>query len=126
MKAQQAQALEPLEQQIAHVVAEHPEYHHLLTSDNTADRDWLPEQGMSNPFLHMSMHLALRDQLSGNRPPGITAVGQRYLARYGEAHRAEHEMMECLAEALWQAQRAQSLPDEAAYLRCLGARLGEI
>ena len=115
-KYQQQQDMQPLERQIAEVVREHPEYHGALQQD---DRDYLPEMGETNPFLHMGMHLALRAQLATNRPAGIQACYQSLLAGKGSAHEAEHARMECLAEALWKAQRNGQMPDETDYLRCL-------
>ena len=118
-KLREGAALEPLERQVAEVVREHPEYHALLESDAALDRDFTPEGGQSNPFLHMGMHLALREQLAGNRPDGIVSAYQRLLLRLSDAHEAEHRMLECLGSALWEAQRNNRPPDEAAYLQCL-------
>ncbi|MGD8977321.1 MAG: DUF1841 family protein [Gammaproteobacteria bacterium] len=112
--------LEPLQAQIANVVAAHPEYQPLLESgEDVIDRDWLPEQGLSNPFLHMGMHLAVREQLSTDRPRGIVAVHRGLVRQFGDAHEAEHRMAECLAEALWRSQRSGLPPDEDAYLDAL-------
>jgi hypothetical protein len=114
---------EPLEMQVADVIAQHPEYHALLEAgEPVLARDWRPEDGESNPFLHMGLHLALREQVATNRPPGIAALHRDLAARLG-LHEAEHRMAECLAEALWQAQRSNSLPDEVGYLETL-RRLG--
>ncbi|MDH5483615.1 MAG: DUF1841 family protein [Gammaproteobacteria bacterium] len=118
-KFQQGQPLQPLEQQIAEVISEHPEYHKLL---NNIEADFFPEAGETNPFLHMGMHLAIREQMSTNRPMGIINCFQLLTKKTSDSHGAEHEMMECLGEALWQAQRNGSLPDEAAYLACLKQR----
>ncbi|HRP88368.1 MAG TPA: DUF1841 family protein, partial [Gammaproteobacteria bacterium] len=105
--------------QVADVIEQHPEYHALLGRDGDAlDRDWTPEHGESNPFLHMGLHLALREQVATDRPAGIAALHRRLAARHGE-HEAEHRMAECLAEALWRAQRNNSLPDEVSYLEAL-------
>jgi hypothetical protein len=110
--------MEPLEAQIADVVALHPEYQAALErSDAVLDRDYSPEGGQSNPFLHMGLHLAVRDQLSTDRPPGIRAAFEALAARMNDPHEAEHRIIECLAEALWEAQRASRMPDEQAYLR---------
>jgi hypothetical protein len=109
--------LAPLEAQIAAVIAEHPEYHAWLESgDETLHAEFSPEQGQSNPFLHMGMHLALRDQVATDRPPGIAALALRLGTTLGTAHAAEHRMMEALGRALWEAQRAGRAPDEQAYL----------
>lgn len=113
------EALEPLERQVAEVVSEHPEYHALIESDAALAQDYTPEMGQSNPFLHMGMHLAIREQLGSDRPPGIAAAYRTLLLRLGDAHEVEHRMMECLGQALWEAQRAGRAPDEAAYLECL-------
>ncbi len=112
--------LEPLEDLIASVILEHPEYHRLLESgDAVLERDYLPETGEINPFLHMGMHIAIREQIAGNRPAAIKTLHRQLVERCGGSHEAEHHMMECLAETLWQAQRAQMPPDERAYLECL-------
>jgi len=69
-----------------------------------------------NPFLHMGLHLAVREQVSIDRPPGVRELHRLLQARYGALHRAEHALMEALGEALWQAQRAGKPPDEEYYL----------
>lgn len=110
---------EPLEHQVADVIEQHPEYHALLGRGGDAlERDWMPEQGESNPFLHMGLHLGLREQVATDRPAGIAALHRKLAARLGE-HEAEHRMAECLAEALWHAQRNNSLPDEVSYMEAL-------
>ena len=112
--------MEPLEHQIGSVVEQHPEYHPVLEQDAQAlHRDYSPEGGQSNPFLHMGMHLAIREQVATNRPTGITAIHAALATRLGSAHDAEHRMIECLGEALWRAQRSGLPPDEAAYLDSL-------
>jgi hypothetical protein len=110
--------LTPLQAQVADVVALHPEYHSLLTPD-ALDRDWTPEQGQTNPFLHMGMHLALREQVSTDRPKGIRDVHTLLVRRHDSAHEAEHRMMEPLGAALWEAQRQGVAPDEQRYLAAL-------
>ncbi len=113
-------SLTPLEQQITAVVKEHPEYHQLLENKEASiSADYLPEMGDSNPFLHMGMHLGLREQVNTDRPAGIAELYQGLVALKG-IHDAEHEMIECLAEAIWQAQQNQTVPDDVAYLECLG------
>jgi len=112
--------LEPLEAQLAAVIAEHPEYVAWLESgEQVVAADFTPEGGRENPFLHMGLHLAIREQVSTNRPPGITDIHQKLSTRLGGAHAAEHAMLEPLAEALWEAQRAGRMPDEQAYLERL-------
>jgi hypothetical protein len=112
--------MEPLEHQLATVVEQHPEYQPVI--EGTADvleREYAPEGGQSNPFLHMGMHLAIREQVATNRPSGIAAVHAELSQKLGAAHEAEHRMIECLGEALWTSQRTGVPPDEAAYLDAL-------
>lgn len=105
------------------VLLQHPEYHPMLADpEGYAERDYLPENGETNPFLHLSMHLAIEEQLSIDQPAGIKALYSRLLARCGEAHEAQHRVMDCLAETIWQAQRHQSAFDGALYLDCLRRR----
>ena len=118
-KMQDLQLLEPMEALIAEVIESHPEYHELLTnSHETRERDFNPDDGQTNPFLHMGMHIALREQAGVDRPVGISETSQRLTAKMGQ-HEAEHAMMECLGQALWQAQRDNQPPDESVYLECL-------
>ena len=122
-KQQQNAPLTALESIIGDVIRLHPEYHSLLEMpDKALDRDWRPEGGETNPFLHMGMHIAIREQLSIDRPAGIKAAYSALLARTGDPHATEHQMLECLGEALWKAQREGRLPDEQAYLASLRAR----
>jgi hypothetical protein len=108
---------EPLEAQVADVIALHPEYHAVLEgADDTLARDYTPEGRQSNPFLHMGLHLAARDQITTDRPAGIRKAFQTVAARLGSEHEAEHRIIECLAEAMWEAQRSGRPPDEQAYL----------
>ena len=110
--------LEALEQVVLDIIFQHPEYHKILEMDETdvAAMEFLPEAGMTNPFLHMGMHIAIQEQIGSNRPEGITALYQQLLAGYPSAHDLEHSMMECLGETLWQAQRNNIMPDEMQYL----------
>jgi hypothetical protein len=118
-RRQRGESLDPLAAQIAAVIDAHPEYHALLTDPEAAlGAEYTPEMGQTNPFLHMGMHLAIREQVSTDRPAGIRAAYQLMLARHGE-HEAEHHIMECLGKALWEAQRAGREPDEALYLECV-------
>ena len=112
--------LEPLEELIVAIINQHPEYHTLLQDqDKALGRDYLPENGETNPFLHMSMHIAIHEQLTTDRPAGIAGVFQQLVMQKGDAHAAEHAVMDCLGEMLWRAQRDQRMPDEAAYMNCL-------
>jgi hypothetical protein len=111
--------MEGLERQLAELIAEHPEYHALLENKAALDRDYAPESGQSNPFLHLSTHLAIREQLATQRPAGIIERYRALLDRLGDAHAVEHHIMECLGLSLWEAQRSGRAPDEQDYLNCL-------
>jgi hypothetical protein len=124
-KAREGGVMEPLEVRIAEVIGEHPEYQPLLErSDAALDRDWPPESGETNPFLHMALHIAVREQLATDRPPGICHAFHALLADSGERLAAEHVLLESLGEELWQAQRDNRAPDEQLYLERIRARLG--
>lgn len=119
-KQLQHRPLEPLESLIAELIDLHPEYHALLDDpDKALDHDFQPEQGQANPFLHLGMHIAIREQLSVDRPAGIRALYQQFCRQLGDAHRTEHRIMEALGEILWEAQRAGTPPDEQRYLERL-------
>jgi hypothetical protein len=110
--------LQPLEKQVAAVIAEHPEYIAWLeTGQEVLTADFTPESGRENPFLHMGMHLAIREQLSTNRPAGFADLHRQLCEHYGDAHEAEHALLAPLGETLWEAQRAGRAPDEMDYLR---------
>ena len=118
-KMQAGHLLKPMEALIADVIEAHPEYHALLeSSEETKSREFTPEQGQTNPFLHMGMHITLREQAGADRPAGIAAIYQRLVSARGLLE-AEHAMMDCLGQILWQAQREHRPPDEMAYLDCL-------
>ncbi|MFZ9667786.1 MAG: DUF1841 family protein [Steroidobacteraceae bacterium] len=118
-KAQRGALLTALESQLVDLIREHPEYHDWLErGDEVLQTEFAPEGGRTNPFLHLSMHLALREQVSTNRPQGITRI-HATLASRRDQHAAEHQMMEALGKALWEAQRAGRTPDERAYLEDL-------
>ena len=110
--------LSPLDAQIADVIESHPEYHADVTGEDLG-RDYTPDGGKTNPFLHMGLHLGIREQVATNRPAGITAVHEAVAAKLGDAHAAEHAMIDCLAETLWEAQSSNQPPDEAKYLERL-------
>ena len=111
------EVLSPLETQIAAVVAEHPDYRAAVEGDLEAD--FTVEGGRTNPFLHMGLHLGIREQVATDRPRGIKAVFRSLAARHGDQHAAEHAMIDCLAEALWDAGRRNEPPDEIRYLENL-------
>jgi DNA-binding transcriptional regulator PaaX len=117
-KHQQAQILEPLETMVVEVILIHPEYHCYLTAPHL-DQDFLPQQGQTNPFLHLGLHLALREQLSIDQPKGIRHLYQASVLKCNNSHELEHRMMDCLAEILWTSQRDGVPPNEQAYIDCL-------
>ncbi|MDJ0740396.1 MAG: DUF1841 family protein [Gammaproteobacteria bacterium] len=123
-KRQSGEPLQGLEQLVSQIVEQHPEYHAQLADDEQLQRDFTPETGETNPWLHMGMHVSLGEQLGADRPAGVRELYRQIAARHGDAHAAEHAMMECLGLVLWEAQRAGRTPDEAAYLECL-KRLAE-
>ncbi len=118
-KQQSGAPLQPLEQLVATVVAEHSEYHAYLENEQAPETEFNPAGGTTNPFLHMGMHIAIREQVATDRPSGIAAVHRSLCHRFASVGEAEHRMMECLGESLWRAQRENRLPDENAYLECL-------
>lgn len=124
-KYRAGQSLAGAEQPALDAVLAHPEYHAMLDRpERHKERDYLPESGETNPFLHLSMHLAIAEQLSVDQPPGIRDRYQRLLNRHGDAMAAQHDIMDCLAEMIWQVQRYRTAFDSAAYLRCLDQKLG--
>ena len=110
----------------ADLVALHPEYHALLDDPEAAlAGEWTPEGGETNPFLHLSLHLAVEEQLSIDQPPGLRPAFEALLARRGERHAALHEALECLGETLWRAEKSRSAPDGEAYVECVRRRGGK-
>jgi hypothetical protein len=116
--------LTPLEALIVDVIASHPEYQALLADpQKAAEFEAATAIAAENPFLHMGLHLAVREQVSIDRPPGVRELQRRLLAAQGDPHQAEHTMMEALGETLWQAQREGRAPDETQYLNTVRERL---
>jgi hypothetical protein len=123
-KRQSGQRLEALEQLVSDVIAQHPEYHNALLGEDALQKDFSPDDGQTNPWLHMGMHISLGEQLGADRPAGIRDLYQALAARHGDTHAAEHAMMDCLGIVLWEAQRNNAAPDEAAYLECIKKMVG--
>jgi hypothetical protein len=120
-KYRAGQPLAGIESLALDVILLHPEYHGVLSLPGKfREKDYTDE---ANPFLHMSLHIALEEQLSIDQPPGIVARVRALVARHGERHDAMHRALECLAETMWRAQRDGAAPDAQAYLDCLSARL---
>ncbi|HBX58950.1 MAG TPA: DUF1841 domain-containing protein [Methylophaga sp.] len=118
-KMQSGQILTALEQMIADVIVLHPEYHQLPSSPIQSGQEYFVENGQTNPYLHMGLHIAVLEQLSTDRPAGIVKAYQRLIAQTADEHKAQHMMIDCLAEQLWLAQQNQQPPSETAYLNAL-------
>lgn len=121
-KRSAGELLTPLEDLTAQLIEKHPEYHTLLErAENNLDQDYTPENGATNPFLHLMMHLTIEEQISIDQPVGIRGHFIRLTQKFESEHDAQHRMMECLGEMIWQAQRHNTPPDPAVYLSCLVA-----
>jgi hypothetical protein len=119
-KYRAGQPLSPLERTTAALIALHPEYHALLEApERHVERDYAPEDGAVNPFLHLSLHLAVAEQLAIDQPAGIRAEFERIRQARDNEHAALHAVVECLGEVIWQAQRQKTPPNGALYLECL-------
>ncbi|MEO6975031.1 MAG: DUF1841 family protein [Gallionella sp.] len=119
-KRKAGELLTPLEDLAAQLIAKHPEYFAVLENpDGYQDKDYQPEQGETNPFLHLMMHITIEEQISIDQPAGIRAHFTRLTRQFESEHDAQHRMMDCLSEMIWQAQRNHTQPDAAIYLACL-------
>lgn len=114
-KKQAKGVLTPLEMMAVDIIQQHPEYHDDMANPEITAKDFLPEQGKTNPFLHLSMHLAITEQLSIDQPPGIKAAYQGLLGT-NDPHDAMHIIMEALGEIIWEAQRLKAPFDNDRYL----------
>lgn len=124
-KFRQQQPLSPLEVMAIEIIQMHPEYHHVLDApERYLDQPYFPEMGETNPFLHMSLHLSILEQVSIDQPPGIARYYQSLREKRGSKLEAQHDLMECLAEAIWQAQRQNAALDADAYTRCMAQKAG--
>ncbi|QIV95994.1 uncharacterized protein DUF1841 [Allofrancisella inopinata] len=116
---QKFQAREPLtaiEEQISRIIELHPEYHNQINMDNI-DKDYSPEMGQINPFLHIGLHLAIIEQIQTNRPAGIASIYTKLLAKYNfDEHKVQHIMIDYLAEEMWKSQKYNALPEDKVYL----------
>lgn len=119
-KYRAGEALQGVENLIVEVARLHPEYHAMLEDrEKFQDSDYLPEMGQINPFLHMGMHVSILEQLSIDDPRGIRERYQRLLEQTANDHDAQHRMMDCLGEMLWQAQSNNTPPSALVYFDCL-------
>ena len=121
-KHRDAMPLTPMETIASELITLHPEYHALLEAPDAATREFAPEDGGINPFLHLSLHLAIEEQLSIDQPPGIKAAFAACQLRRGNRHEALHDVLECLGETVFNAQRSQAALDAHAYLDCVRRR----
>ena len=122
-KLRSGKPLSPLEAIAADWIGEHPEYESDLADVDAARQAEYPvEGGRSNPFLHLSMHLSISEQVSIDQPRGIRQAFELLRARLGSTHAAQHEVMECLGEMIWQSQRSGLPPDGQRYLDCVRRR----
>ncbi len=118
-KARQGLPATPLETIAGSWAEQHPEYHKDLEDSGAQSTEYTPEKGVTNPFLHLSMHLSISEQISIDQPPGIADAARRLSVKLGSEHEAQHVIMECLGEMLWTAQRHELPPDGAAYIDCI-------
>jgi Domain of unknown function (DUF1841) len=117
------QPLTPLEAIAADWIAEHPEYEaDLADPDAARAAAYAVEDGRTNPFLHLSMHLSISEQIAIDQPRGISRAFELLGARLGSAHAAQHEVMECLGEMIWESQRSGRPPDGERYIDCVRRR----
>ena len=116
--------LSDLEKIAYSVILEHPEYHPILhNKQKYKDYQWTVNMGQTNPFLHLSMHMSIIEQLSINQPFGINALYNEACVKFGDSHLAIHELMDCLAEMLWFSQRNSIDPDMHIYFSCINKKL---
>jgi len=119
-KHRAGEPLAGLEQTVIGILLLHPEYHAMLGApDRFIEQDFSPGDGGTNPFLHLSLHLAVEEQVSIDQPPGIRAAAAGLVRRHGSVHEGRHAVMQCLAEMIWQVQHQRTSFDVVAYLDCL-------
>ncbi|MBV8665555.1 MAG: DUF1841 family protein [Burkholderiaceae bacterium] len=115
--------LAPLEAIARDWIVQHPEYAGILSDVEAAlAAEYTVESGQSNPFLHLSMHMSIAEQVSIDQPAGIRAACQALSLKRGSEHDAHHEIMECLGQMVWTSQRNGTPPDGQAYVECVRKR----
>ncbi len=120
---QQAQ-LSDLEKIAVEVMQMHPEYHAILDApERYMQQQYFPEMGETNPFLHLSLHLSVIEQISINQPIGILDIYEQLKQKHQDQHLAQHDILDCLAETIWQSQRNNTPLDSAHYLSLLQQRV---
>lgn len=112
--------LEPMETIVATLITQHPEYHDFFNEiGKNQDKDFTPEMGQSNPFLHLGMHISIQEQLATQRPAELSSLYLSLCEKMNDAHEAEHKIMNCLGEMLWMAQKNNQPLDENTYIECV-------
>ena len=112
--------LQPIEVIIFDVISDHPEYHRYLENKNSMfENNFSENDNEINPFLHMGMHIALKEQINSNRPIGINEIFTRISSKSISMHDAEHKMIECLERSLWEAHYKNEIPSDNRYIECL-------
>lgn len=125
-KFKQNAPLTDLEKIAVEVMQMHTEYHAILDApERYLNQQYFPEMGETNPFLHISLHLSVIEQVSINQPIGISDVYAKLLKKYNDKHMAQHDLLDCLAETIWHSQRNNSPLDSAHYLNLLNQRIGQ-
>ena len=119
-KHQDAHVLTPLEMIASQWMERHPEFHKILSDPSGAlEQEFTPEKGKTNPFLHLSMHLSISEQISIDQPPGIRHIANALSRKLDSEHEAQHQIMECLGQVLWQAQNQSKPIDVTEYIELL-------
>jgi hypothetical protein len=122
-KQRDGAVMTPMEALAARWIAQHPEYADVLADEAAAlAAVYTVEEGRSNPFLHLSMHLSIEEQCSIDQPSGIRQAVELLAARRNSLHDAHHEVMECLGEMIWASQRSGLPPDGPAYIEAVRRR----
>jgi hypothetical protein len=109
------------------VMLMHPEYHAILDApEQFKNQEYFPEFGETNPFLHMSLHLSILEQVSINQPIGIAEIYQQLKLKHQNEHEAQHDILECLGDVIWQAQRNNTALDSDIYVQLLQQKAGKL
>ena len=123
--------LSELEKIAYSIILEHPEYNYIFENqEKYLDYQWLPEDGIINPMLHLALHMAVTEQLSVTKLSAITSteintLQQQILQKYPIRHQAEHQLMECLAEMIFHAERSKTPPNIDIYINCIKKKLNK-
>lgn len=125
-KFRKTQVLSDLEKIAIGVIQLHPEYHNILDNpEKYKQQAYFPEQGETNPFLHLSLHLSIIEQISINQPTGIAEAYKQLLIKHQEEHLAQHDVLDCLGETIWLAQQNKTGLNAEHYLQLLHKKIGK-